>query len=132
MISDDLKWDKNTEYLGKKAYSRMELLKKIAEFTKWIEDKREIYILCIRSILEQSCVGWHSFLGKENVLDLERVQKAAIRLILGEKYKNYEGGLLKTNQESLKEKRKKLCNEMYKDPRMNKFSKKKTLNMEWT
>ena len=58
-------------------------------------------------------------------MDLERVQKAAIRLILGEKYENYEGGLLKTNQESLKEKRKKLCNEMYKDPRMNKFSKKK-------
>ena len=56
IISDDLKWDKNTEYLVKKAYSRMELLRKVAEFTKSIEDKREIYILYIRSILEQSCV----------------------------------------------------------------------------
>ena len=54
MISDDLKWDKNTEYLVKKAYSRMELLRKVAEFTsiKAIDDKREIYILYIRSILE--------------------------------------------------------------------------------
>ena len=34
IISDDLKWDKNTEYLVKKAYSRMELLRKVAEFTK--------------------------------------------------------------------------------------------------
>ena len=42
MISDDLKWDKNTEYLVKKAYSRMEFLRKVAEFTKSIEDKREI------------------------------------------------------------------------------------------
>ena len=42
MISDDLKWDKNTEYLVKKAYSRMELLRKVAEFTKSIEDKRDI------------------------------------------------------------------------------------------
>ena len=39
MISDDLK---NSEYLVKKAYSRMEFLRKVAEFTKSIEDKREI------------------------------------------------------------------------------------------
>ena len=38
IISDDLKWDKNTEYLVKKAYSRMELLRKVAEFTKSIDD----------------------------------------------------------------------------------------------
>ena len=75
MISDDLKWDKNTEYLVKKAYSRMELLRKVAEFTNSIEDKRDIYMLYIRSILEQSCVVWHSSLTEENVLDLERVQK---------------------------------------------------------
>ena len=38
-----------------------------------------------------------------------RVQKAAIRiLILGEKYENYEDGLLIANLESLKERRKKL------------------------
>ena len=49
-ISEDLKWNKNTEYLVEKAYSRMELLSKAAEFTKSIEDKREIYILYIRSL----------------------------------------------------------------------------------
>ena len=65
IISDDLKWDKNTEYLVKKAYSRMELLRKVAEFTKSIDDKREIYILYIRSILEQSCVVWHSSLTEK-------------------------------------------------------------------
>ena len=52
IISDDLKWDKDAEYLVKKAYSRMELLRKVAEFTKSIDDKREIYILYIRSILK--------------------------------------------------------------------------------
>ena len=84
MIHYELKWDKNTEYLVKKAYSRLELLRKVAEFTKSIKDKREIYILYIRSIIEQSGVVWHGSLTEENVLDLERVQKAAIRLILGE------------------------------------------------
>ena len=102
MISDDLKCDKNTEYLVKKAYSRMELLRKVAEFTKSIEDKGKMYILYIRTILEQSCVVWHSSLTEENVLDLERVKKAAIRLILGEKSTNYEDGLLRANLESQK------------------------------
>ena len=54
IISDDLKQDKNTEYLVKKAYSRMELLSKAAEFTKSIEDKRKIYILYIRSLQKQT------------------------------------------------------------------------------
>ena len=34
IISENLKWDKNTEYLVKKAYSRSELLKKGAELTE--------------------------------------------------------------------------------------------------
>ena len=87
----------------------MELLRNVAEFTKSMEDKRDIYIPYIRSILEQSCVVWHSSLTEENVMDLERVQKAAIRLSLGEKYENYEDGLLRANLESLKERREKLC-----------------------
>ena len=64
MISDDLNCDKITEYLVKKAFSRMELIRKVDEFTKSIKDKREIYILYIRSILEQSCMVWHSSKNK--------------------------------------------------------------------
>ena len=64
----------------------MELLRKVAEFTKSVEDKKEIYVLYIRSILEQSSVVWHSSSTKENAEDLERVQKCAVKLILGEKY----------------------------------------------
>ena len=71
MISHDLKWDKNTEYSVEEAYSRMELLGKVAEFTESIEDKREIYILYIRGTLEQSCVVRHNSLAEENSLDLE-------------------------------------------------------------
>ena len=109
IITDDLKWEKNTEYLVKKAYSRMELLRKVAEFTKSMEDKKEIYVLYIRSILEQSSVVWHSSLTKENAEDLERVQKCAVKLILGEKYENYEDALTKVDLDSLQDRREKLC-----------------------
>ena len=46
----------------------MELLNKVFEFTKSIEDKREIYILYIIGIRQQSCVVWHSSLSKKMYL----------------------------------------------------------------
>ena len=38
IITDDLKWDENTSYLVKKAYSRMQLLRKVSSFTRNTED----------------------------------------------------------------------------------------------
>merc|ERR1712055_819793 len=80
-----------------------------------------------------SCVVWHSSLTEENAIDLERVQKAAIRLILGERYETYEDGLLRANLESLKERREKLCKTFAikcvksENPRVNNiFTKRKT------
>ena len=40
----------------KKAYGRMELIRKVANFTNSIKEFRNIYLLYVRSILEQSCV----------------------------------------------------------------------------
>ena len=90
----------------------MELLRKVANFSTSIDDKRIIYILYVRSILEQSSVVWHSSLTKENIEDLERVQKSAVRIILGkeyEKFKSYEDALTKANLEPLECRREELC-----------------------
>ena len=109
MITSDLKWDENTSYLVKKINARMELLRKVASFGTSMEEKRNIYILYIRSILEQSCVVWHSSLTDENEKDLERIQKSAVRIILGKDFSNYDDALVKTNLESLKDRREELC-----------------------
>ena len=119
LITDDLKWDANTELLVKKANSRMELLRKVANFNTNIEDKRNLYILYVRSILEQSCVVWSSSLTKENSDDLERVQKAAVKVILGNNFENYEDALTKVNLPKLSDRRSELC---------LKFAKKCTQN----
>ena len=87
----------------------MQLLRKVAEFSTSIEDKKSIYILYIRSILEQSSVVWHSSLTQENCEDLERVQKAAVRIIIGNNYTNYEDALIKVNLDTLESRRKELC-----------------------
>ena len=87
----------------------MELLRKVANFNTNIEDKRNLYILYERSILEQSCVVWSSSLTKENSDDLERVQKAAVKVILGNNFENYEDALIKVNLPKLSDRRSELC-----------------------
>ena len=108
IITSDLKWAKNTEFLVKKANARMRLLHKMVEFSAPVEDMVTIYTSYIRSILEQSCTVWHSSLTKENSDDLERIQKCAIRIILGDQYTTYEDGLEMLMLAKLSDRREKL------------------------
>ena len=66
-----------------------------------IHDLKSIYLTYVRSVLEQSAVVWHSGLTAKNRRDLERVQKAAVRVILKTKYENYKEGLKKLKIETL-------------------------------
>ena len=109
IIQNDLKWDLNTRNLVKKANARMELLRCVASFSPPKDDLRIIYTLFIRSILEQSAVVWHSSLTQENIEDLERVQKTAVKIILGSNYKGYEEGLRQLGLETLDKRREQLC-----------------------
>ena len=109
IISNDLKWHKNTQFLVKKAWGRMQLLRSISSFKASIKDKLDIYKKFIRSHAEQSCTVWTSGLTKGNEKDIERIQKSAVRLILGKKYTTYSEALEKLNIKTLKERRKILC-----------------------
>ena len=81
IICDDLSWDLNPANLVKKANARLELLRKVASFGTGHGELKDIYILFIRSHLEQSSVVWHSSLTENNINDLERVQKTALKII---------------------------------------------------
>ena len=109
IITSDLKWEENTSHLVKKSNARMELLRRVASFGTSVEDLKNIYFLFVRSQLEQSAVVWHSSLTEENINDLERVQKSAVKIILGNKYQNYEEALDELGIETLEERRKTLC-----------------------
>ena len=109
IITNDLKWDKNTSHIVKKAYARMEILRRLLQFNAPQADLLHIYVVYIRSLLEQSSNVWHSGLSLQNKNDLERVQKVAFKLILKEKYKSYIDSLLLLDIETLKERREFLC-----------------------
>ena len=109
VITDRLTWDRNTEELVKKGYKRMQLLNAAASYTSAKNDLKDIYLTFIRSVLEQSAVVWHSSLTKKNRHDLERVQKAAIRVIMGKSYSTYKNGLKFLKLDTLEKRRELLC-----------------------
>ena len=68
-----------------------------------------IYILFIRSFLEQSSVVWHYDITEEEISDIERVQKVACKVILGQRYTDYPSALHFLSLQSLKSRREELC-----------------------
>ena len=118
-LTENLKWDKNTSEIVKNAWKRMQLFFRAASFTSNKADLRKIYLTFVRSILEQSAVVWHSSLTEKNRVALERVQKAAVKVMMGNNYKNYKDGLKNLNLDNLNSRREDLC---------LRFAKKSTQN----
>ena len=101
IISDDLSWSANTTHIIKKAYKRMVILKKLYEFQVNMSDLLHIYIIYIRSILEQNSVVWSSAITCAESASLERVQKCAFRIILKSQYIDYANALSVTKLPTL-------------------------------
>ena len=108
IISNKLTWDLNIKNIVKKANSRMQLLHQINKFGASKDDMMTIYFSYVRSILEQSCNVWHTSLTDDNEQDLERVQKSALKIILGKKYIDYESACNELNITDLKTRRQNL------------------------
>jgi hypothetical protein len=109
VLTDKLTWDRNTEELTKKGYKRMQLLNAAAAFTNNRQELKDIYLTFVRSIVEQSAVVWHSSLSVRNRKDLERIQKAAVRVIMGKDYSTYSNGLKYLKIDTLEKRREVLC-----------------------
>ena len=125
IITQDLKWDRNTDYIVKRANMRLEILRRISSFGASWNDLKTIYISYIRSILEQNCTVWHSGLSAENSANIERLQKTSLKIILKDEYKSYENALKLLDLEPLFERREILCYNFAKkslnNPRMKHF-----------
>ena len=72
-------------------------------------NQMDVHIKQVRSILELAVPVWHPGLTKQEVKNLERVQKCAFFIILGESYVNYEQSMRTLGCDSLNARRYKLC-----------------------
>ena len=109
ILTSDLRWDKNIDYLVKDANKRMIMLHAASKFTSDRQVLKQIYFSRIRCKLDQSAVVWNGSLTQKNVRDLERVQKAAIRIICGRNYESYSQTLNELGMVTLSERRESLC-----------------------
>ena len=97
VINTKCSWVDNCDMLIKKVNARMQLLRSLDSFGASREEMVHLWVIFCRSVLEQSCVVWHSSLTQENTDDIERCQKTFTKLVLKGKHEDYEKALLILN-----------------------------------
>ena len=108
IISSDLKWDSNTKYLCKKAYKKIWVLRRLKALNVDQSFILDVYCKEVRSVLELAVPAWNSGLTVKLSMELERVQKVAVSIILG-KSLPYEIALDYLGLEPLYVRREALC-----------------------
>ena len=109
ILRNDLSWKSNTENMVKKAYKRLWMVKRLKQKGANLEDLVDIYQKQVRSVLEFGTPVWNSSLTKQDVADVERVQKSFLHIVLDSDYTSYDIALQLANLESLEARRIKLC-----------------------
>ena len=69
----------------------------------------DVYMKQARSVLELAVPAWHSGLTQSESLDIERVQKAALHIVLGANYSDYNSALKTAQLDNLATRREQLC-----------------------
>ena len=109
IISDDLRWGPNTEYICKKATQRLWVLRRMKIYKLDTEHLVDTYMKEVRSLLEMAVPVWHSGLTKKQARDIERVQKTSLYIIFGENYFDYDVACTIAELEPLEIRREQLC-----------------------
>ena len=109
MVSQDTKWAKNTDYICQKARQKLWLLRRMQKLDLTIHQMFDVYCKEVRSILELAVPVWHSGLTRQQAADIEGIQKLAMKIILQERYGNYQLACSTLSAQTLEQRRIKLC-----------------------
>ena len=109
VIRSDMSWVDNTEYIVTRCNKKLWILRRLKELGASQDDLLDIYNKQVRSILEFAVPVWHSSITQEERLDIERIQKSACNIILGDHYQSYTSALKIMCMDTLFNRRTKLC-----------------------
>ena len=114
MLTSDLKWSANTNYICQKAFKTMWTLRRMKQLNLEPLLILDVYIKEVRSVLELAVPAWHSGLTVRQSADIERVQKVAVYIILsdfstGKSEFTYDMALVILDIEPLAVRRDRLC-----------------------
>ena len=109
ILSENLRWQKNTSYICDKARQKMWMLRRMVKLDLDVFTMYDVYTKEVRSILELAVPVWHSGLTKMQSNDIERIQRISFKIILGPKYTNYAQACHYLSAQTLQDRRDKLC-----------------------
>ena len=108
-ITENLKWERNTSYICEKARKKLWLLRRMKQLNLSTLQFYDVFNKEVRSVLEMAAPVWHSGLTKKQSNNIERIQKIAFRIILGQQYQSYNLALKALGAETLYQRRVNLC-----------------------
>ena len=109
-LRSDLRFSDNSDYICQKGYSRLWIIRRLKSLGASKTELLDIFQKQVRSILELAVPVWQPLITKQEKRQIERVQKCAFNIILGQEYESYRNALKILDSESLEERRLKLCN----------------------
>ena len=132
VIRSDLKWSSNTHNMVVKGFKRIWMLRRLKQLGAKRDELLDVYIKQVRSVMELAVPVWHSSITLEEKCDIERIQRAALHIILGDEYISYRDALETVNLKSLEDRRVKLCTKFAnKAAKNNKFKNWFKINARW-
>ena len=109
VVSQDLRWFKNTTYICQKARNKLWMLRRMINLNLTIYEMFDVYTKEIRSLLEMAVPVWNSGLTNQQIHDIESIQKVAMQIILQDKYVDYQLACKLFSAQTLADRRTKLC-----------------------
>ena len=119
ILTSNLSWSANTEFVIQKCNKKTWMLRRLKKLGTRHDDLIDVFVKQIRSIAEFAVPVWNSSLTGEEISSLERIQKTALHIILGDQYHSYSSALRTSWQAKLSERRRKICKNLQK--RLRKF-----------
>ena len=109
ILSDDLKWAANTDYICRKAYERIWILRRMKVLSVSPHIILDVYTKEVRSVVELAVPAWHSGITVKQSDQIERIQKVAVSIIFGRNKMSYLTSLKLLGLDTLKKRRESLC-----------------------
>ena len=108
-ITSNLRWKENCSQMYMKAMAKMWLLRRLKKINLDSDLILDFYVKEIRPLTEHGVAIWNSGLTKGQIIDLEKIQKTALKIIFGDSYISYDVACTLANLLPLEFRRTELC-----------------------
>ena len=109
IMSDNLKWQENTDNMCSKARKRLWIIRRLKNLKIDTATMIDIYKMEIRSLLEYACPVWNGAISKDEIEQIEKVQKSFIKILVDSNKIDYQQMCVSLNLEILQTRRENLC-----------------------